>query len=240
MYRENQIRTLIKTLTWRVIATLTTMILVYIFYRDFTIAGAIGMIEVVAKLIVYYIHERLWDRVRYGKTKPKSFVLWFTGLSGSGKSTLAERLYEYLEAHKFNVEMLDGDVIREIFPKTGFSKEDRNSHVKRVGYFASILEKNGVIPITSLISPYKEARNFVRDKCTNFIEIYVSTPLEECEKRDVKGLYKKVRDGEIKNFTGVDDPYEAPENPEIEIDTSKYSIEESVEYIVSHLKHKYL
>lgn len=167
--------------------------------------------------------------------KWKPTVLWFTGLSGSGKSTISEKVYEIISGLGYEVEHLDGDVIRDIFPKTGFSKDDRNNHIKRVGYLASRLQAHKVFVIGSFVSPYKEARDFVRDLCEDFTEIYISTPYEECERRDVKGLYAKARRGEIKNFTGLDDPYEAPEHAELEIDTTHITIDEAVEYVINYL-----
>ncbi|HYW36090.1 MAG TPA: adenylyl-sulfate kinase [Balneolaceae bacterium] len=167
--------------------------------------------------------------------KFKPTVLWFTGLSGSGKSTISERVYAILDEQGYEVEHLDGDAIRNIFPKTGFSREERNAHIKRVGYLASRLQTHGVFVIGSFISPYREARDFVRNLCDDFTEIYVSTPLEVCEQRDVKGLYAKARKGEITQFTGVDDPYEEPENPELTIDTTDLSVEESVQKVLDFL-----
>ncbi len=170
--------------------------------------------------------------------KLKPAVLWFTGLSGSGKSTVSERVYPILKERGYRVEHLDGDVIRDIFPKTGFSKEDRNAHIKRVGYLASRLQAHGVFVIGSFISPYKESRDFVRNLCEDFVEIYISTPLEECERRDVKGLYEKARNGEITQFTGIDDPYEAPENPELEIDTTDISVDDAVDMVIRYLEER--
>lgn len=135
----------------------------------------------------------------------------------------------------YEVEHLDGDVIRDIFPKTGFSKEERNAHIKRVGYLASRLQAHKVFVIGSFVSPYKESRDFVRELCEDFTEIYISTPYEECERRDVKGLYEKARKGEIKNFTGLDDPYEAPKNPELEIDTTDISLDEALEMVIEYM-----
>lgn len=173
--------------------------------------------------------------------KWKPTVLWFTGLSGSGKSTISERMFKMLAERGYEVEHLDGDVIRDIFPKTGFSKEERNSHIKRVGYLASRLQVHKVFVLASFVSPYREARDFVRNMCEDFTEIYVSTPYEECERRDVKGLYEKARKGDIKNFTGLDDPYEPPEAPELEIDTTGISLEEAVQQVIDYLdNHKAL
>lgn len=163
-------------------------------------------------------------------------VLWFTGLSGSGKSTISERVYEVLKNRGYKVEHLDGDAVREVFPTTGFSKEERDSHVKRVGFVASLLQKHGVFVVASFISPYQDARDFVRNMCEDFTEVYISTPLEVCEQRDVKGLYEKARKGEIDNFTGISDPYEEPEKPELEIDTTDISVDEGVKMVLEYLE----
>ena len=166
----------------------------------------------------------------------KGFVLWLTGLSGSGKSTLADKVYDRLSQNGRRVEKLDGDIMRGLFPSTGFTKQDRDEHIKRIGFVASLLERNGVIVVASFISPYRDTRRFVRNMCGNFIEVFVSASLDQCEKRDVKGLYQKARAGQIKNFTGIDDPYEEPENAEIVVSTESQTVEESVDQIVDYLK----
>lgn len=163
-------------------------------------------------------------------------MLWLTGLSGSGKSTLAEKLYDALKRQGKKVERLDGDVLRVFFPGTGFTKEARDEHIKRVGFMASRLEHHGVIVIASFISPYREARDFVRNLCKNFIEIYVKASLAECKRRDVKGLYQKAQAGEIKSFTGIDDPYEEPMQPELTVDTEQQTLEQSVQQVMDYLK----
>lgn len=166
----------------------------------------------------------------------KPTVLWFTGLSGSGKSTISEKVYAELKEKGYEVEHLDGDAVREVFPTTGFSKKERDDHVKRVGFVASLLQKHGVFVVASFISPYQDARDFVRDMCEDFTEIHISTPLEVCEERDVKGLYAKARKGEIDNFTGISDPYEEPEDPELEIDTTDITPEEGVQMVFDYLE----
>jgi adenylylsulfate kinase len=163
-------------------------------------------------------------------------ILWFTGLSGSGKSTLARRVFAEVERRGRPAEYLDGDEIRALFPRTGFSKEERDAHVRRVGHLAALLEKHGVFVVASLVSPYAASRDFVRGLSQKFVEVHVSTPLAVCEKRDVKGLYAKARRGEIKNFTGVDDPYEPPVAPELTIDTSSMSEDEAYGKILTLLK----
>ena len=235
MFLESKRRSILKAVSWRFWATITTAILVYIFTGKIEIAAAIGGLEVILKLLLYFVHERAWNNVNYGKKEPKPVVLWLTGLSGAGKSTIARGVYEELKKKGLKVEHLDGDVVRDIFPKTGFTKEERDRHIRRIGFLASMLEKNGVFVIASFIAPYRESREFVKNLCNNYKEVFISTPLEECEKRDPKGLYAKVRAGVIKNFTGIDDPYEEPDNPYLKLDTSKMSIRESVDNVVNSL-----
>jgi len=168
--------------------------------------------------------------------KDEGLVLWLTGLSGAGKTTLAKHITKDLEAAGRAVERLDGDVLRGYFPSTGFTREARDEHIRRVGFMASLLEKHGVIVVCSFISPYRQARRGVRQMCRHFVEIYVKAPVEECERRDVKGLYAMARAGKIANFTGLDDPYEEPENPELVIDTEKMTEEHAVQAIMNYLK----
>jgi 3'(2'), 5'-bisphosphate nucleotidase len=162
-------------------------------------------------------------------------VLWFTGLSGSGKSTIARRVVAALEAAGRPVEYLDGDAIREIFPATGFTRPERDAHIRRVGWVASRLERHGVTVVASLVSPYAESRAFVRGLCRRFVEIWISTPFAECARRDVKGLYARAAAGELKHLTGLDDPYEAPEHPELTIDTTDSPVEDAVRRVLEFL-----
>jgi len=170
----------------------------------------------------------------------KGFILWFTGLSGSGKSTLANFITPILKEKGCNVEILDGDEVRENLSKgLGFSKEDRDTNIRRIGYVANMLSRNGVVSITAAISPYREIRDECRSKAqVPFIEIFVDAPLEVVEARDTKGLYKKARAGIIKQFTGISDPYEAPTKPEITLKTGDESIEASANKILKYLSTK--
>ena len=151
MFIEQKRRSIVKTISWRFWATLTTIALVFLFIGEVKIAFSIGIIEVVLKMLLYFLHERTWNKIKFGKKEIKPSVIWFTGLSGSGKSTLSEGLYDILKKKGLKVDHLDGDAVRDIFPKTGFSKEERNRHIKRVGFLASKLEQNGVIVIASFI-----------------------------------------------------------------------------------------
>jgi adenylylsulfate kinase len=164
-----------------------------------------------------------------------SAVIWLTGLSGSGKSTLAHWVATELKREGRPVEVLDGDAMRAVFPNTGFSKAERDEHIKRVGFLASRLEAHGVTVVASFVSPYRESRDFVRALCRRFVEVHVSTPLDECERRDVKGLYAKARRGEVAAFTGISDPYEPPANPELVVDTSRLTVEQAGRRILNAL-----
>ncbi|SRR5581483_8242624 len=170
----------------------------------------------------------------------KGFTLWFTGLSGSGKTTITNLLVKELLARGSKLEVLDGDVVRENLSKgLGFSKEDRDTNIRRIAFVANLLSRNGVPVITAAISPYRairdEARQMMGDR---FIEVYVKASVETCEKRDVKGLYAKARAGEIKEFTGISDPYEPPLNPEITVDTESQTPEESAQQILAYLEER--
>ncbi|SMO55615.1 adenylylsulfate kinase [Balnearium lithotrophicum] len=190
-------------------------------------------------------HEgRIKKEDRQRQKGHKSAILWFTGLSGSGKSTLAHAVEEKLFEMGVHTYVLDGDNIRTGLNKDlGFSAEDRKENIRRIGEVAKLFVDAGIMTLTAFISPYRQDRQFVRSlvKEGEFIEVYVKCPLEVCERRDVKGLYKKARKGIIKNFTGIDDPYEEPENPEIVVETHKESLEECVTKIINYLKeNKYL
>ncbi|MEB6342926.1 adenylyl-sulfate kinase [Mammaliicoccus sciuri] len=169
----------------------------------------------------------------------KSVVIWFTGLSGSGKSTISVALEKALFEQNITSYRLDGDNIRHgLNQNLGFSPEDRKENIRRIGEVGKLMVDAGVVTMTAFISPYEEDRNTVRDILEDgeFIEVFTKCSIDECESRDPKGLYKQARSGEIKEFTGINAPYEEPSNPEIVIDTENESVEESVEKIVAYLK----
>jgi adenylylsulfate kinase len=172
----------------------------------------------------------------------EGFVLWLTGLSGAGKTTISVALEARLKTLGMRIERLDGDTVRQSLTKDlGFSKADRDTNLERVAFVAKLLSRNQVGVISSFISPYASARDVIRANTTNFVEVYVNAPLEVCVERDVKGLYKKAMAGEIPNFTGVSDPYEAPAAPEIVVNTHLETVEESVESIMVGLaEHAYM
>jgi adenylyl-sulfate kinase len=167
----------------------------------------------------------------------KGVTVWFTGLSGSGKTALALRLEEELRRRGLKVERLDGDIVRQSLTRDlGFSKEDRDRNIERVGFVAKLLTRNGVAVLCSFISPYREVRDKVREEVGNFVEVYCFATLETLIARDVKGLYEKAIAGQIENFTGISDPYDPPENPEVTINSSTESIEESLAKVLSKLE----
>ncbi len=170
-------------------------------------------------------------------SQQRGVTVWFTGLSGAGKTTINDALTEKLRDRGIQLEVLDGDIVRTNLTKgLGFSKEDRDENVRRIGFVSHLLTRNGVIVLVSAISPYRNIRDEVRDRIGDFIEVYVSAPVEVCEQRDVKGLYAKARSGEIKQFTGISDPYEAPLNPEVNCETHNETLEESVNKVISKLE----
>ena len=171
----------------------------------------------------------------------KGFTIWFTGLSGSGKTTISQIVYSKLKQEGHKVEILDGDIIRTNLSKgLGFSKEGRDTNIKRVGFVCDLLTRNDVIAIAVCISPYKEIRDYNRKLIGNFVEVYTKCSLDECIKRDPKGNYKKALAGEIKNYTGIDDPYEEPENAEIILETDKETPEQSAEKVLQRLQELHL
>ena len=168
--------------------------------------------------------------------RDRGVVIWFTGLSGSGKTTVAQIIEDKLLDAGIPTEMLDGDVVRENLSKgLGFSKEDRDTNIRRIAFVAHLLQRNGVFVITAAISPYEAVRAEARAMAKDFVEVFADAPLEVCEQRDVKGLYAKARAGEIKGFTGIDDPYEAPTEAEVVLATDKLTPEESAQQVIDKL-----
>jgi adenylylsulfate kinase len=168
--------------------------------------------------------------------RDRGCVIWFTGLSGSGKTTIAHKVEEMLLDADVPIEILDGDVVRENLSKgLGFSKEDRDVNIRRIAFVAHLLQRNGTFVITAAISPYREIRDEARAMIKDFVEVFADAPIDVCEQRDVKGLYAKARAGEIKGFTGVDDPYEAPENAEVVCDTATETVEQSAQKVIDKL-----
>ncbi len=240
MYKETNQRSIVKGISWRIVATATTIAIVYFFFDRLDLAIAAGMIETVLKVGLYWLHERAWFKVRWGKKKIEPFNLWFTGLPLSGKTTIADRVYEELEKLHIPLERIDSKDIRDLIPDIGYSRDDRNRHMHRVGYLIQKLQKNSVSTVASFVSPYRESRKAIREMVTNNIVVYVKADVESCKERDYKGVYKKALNGKLQNFSGVNDVYEEPEHAEITIDTDKLSVDEAVIEIVKYVKRNYV
>lgn len=236
MQYETKKRSVLKALSWRTWATITTAVIVFIFTGEFALAVTVGFLEVFAKMGLYFFHERLWHKIRYGKKEVPSFVLWFTGLPASGKKAVADKVYQVLLKNNLKVERLDSLDVRPLFPETGFTPPEVNRHVKRAGHLCSMLEKNGVIVVASFVSPYAESRRFARSVAKNFVEVYMQSTVEACERRDEKGHYALARKGEYKYFPGVDVDYDVPEHPEITVEVDEKTTDEAARQIVEYLK----
>ena len=194
------------------------------------------------EIYIPFGHNLLVDNMYKNNSKQKGFVLWFTGLSGAGKSTISDKVYEILKERGLKIERLDGDAVRENLTKDlDFSKKGRDENIRRIGFVTHLISRNNIGVVASFISPYRAQRDELRNKINNFIEIFVDAPLEVCEQRDKKGLYKKARQGKISNFTGISDPYEAPKNPEIELKTNECTAEQCASKVINYLeKNQYI
>jgi adenylylsulfate kinase len=223
----------IKSTVYRCYSALITFFIAWIITGQLGLSITIGITDIIFKIFSYYLFDLIWFKMVYNY---KPCVIWLTGLSGSGKTTIANGLFEKLKEKNMKCVILDGDEIRTIFPLIGFDKVSRINHNINVGYMASLLEKQGYIVIVSLISPFAEARDRCRTLINNFIEVHLKTSLEVCEKRDVKGLYVKARNGDIKDFSGISSPYEEPINPELRLDTEVSDLDFCVRAIMNKLK----
>jgi len=240
MYKETNLRSITKGVTWRFVATGTTIIIVYVFFGRLDLAIAAGVIETVLKVVLYWGHEKVWQRVRWGRKQIEPFNLWFTGLPLSGKTTIADKVYEKLKKLDIPLERIDSKDIRDLIPDIGYTREERNRHMRRIGHLIQTLQKNSISTIASFVSPYRESRKAIRTMVKNNIVVYVKADIETCKKRDYKGVYERALAGELKNFTGVDDIYEEPKHAEIVIDTEKTDPDEAAEIIYKYVKRNYV
>jgi len=240
LYKETNIRSIVKGITWRMVATGTTMGIVYVFFGNIELAIATGLLETVAKVGLYWGHEKVWQKIKWGKKRIEPFNVWFTGLPLSGKTTIADKVYEKLQKLDIPIERIDSKDVRELFSEAGFSREERNKHIKRIGHLIQTLQKNSVSTVCSFVSPYRESRKMIREMVKNNIVVYVKASVETCKKRDYKGVYEKAIKGEIENFTGISDVYEEPKHAEIVIDTEKMTPDEAAELIVKYVKKHYI
>lgn len=239
MYKDTNLRTILKTISWRITATTTTVIIVYIFTGQIDTAIEVGLMEMVAKMLIYYFHERGWDKLKFGKKEIPSFVVWITGIPLSGKTTIGDLIADELKKDKRKHHRLDSHTVRALFPETGFEKNAVQRHIKRVGHLASILEKNGIVVIASFVSPYRESRQFVRGICSNFVEVHLKVDPDDVEKYDRDGFYQKARAGKYINVPGISSVFEVSENPELTFDMKKNSLDEVAKIIIKYLHANY-
>jgi len=240
MYKDTNKRSIVKGLSWRAVATTTTTVIVYVFFGRLDLAIAAGMIETVLKVGLYWGHERIWHKVRWGREQIEPFNLWFTGLPLSGKTTIGDLVYEELRSLQVPIERIDSRDIRELVPDIGYTREDRNRHMQRIGHLIRTLQNNSVSTVASFVSPYRESRKAIREMVKNNIVVYVKADIETCKKRDYKGVYEKAEKGELKNFTGISDVYEEPQHADIVIDTEKIPPEQAADIIVKYVKRHYV
>ena len=240
MQYETKQRSILKAISWRTWATITTAVIVFVFTGEVALAITVGFLEVFAKMALYFVHERFWQKIHFGKREVPAFVVWFTGLPASGKATLADAVYEQLKKDRLKVERLDSHDIRPLFPKTGFTPEDVDRHIRRAGHLASVLEKNGIIVIASFVSPYREGREFARSLAKNFVEVYMKSTPEACEQRDEHGHYREAREGKLQYFPGVNSPYEEPRAAEVVIEVDAMSNEEAKDAVIKYIRRNIL
>ncbi|MHB8261541.1 MAG: adenylyl-sulfate kinase [Bacteroidia bacterium] len=226
----------LKSIVYRIYALVVMFFIALGVTGNIKVSLTLGLLESFFKTITYYWFDIVWDK--FTKKKYRKTILWFTGYSGSGKTTLATQVLLNLQKEGYSAMLLDGDEIRDFFKNYGFDKEAKLKHIADVAKMAAYLQRQGFIPIVSLISPYEIARLRARALSNDFTEIFVDTPLSICEERDVKGLYKKARKGEIQDLTGIhpNAPYEAPKNPEITIHTQGATIDECVNQILNYIR----
>ena len=240
MFKETNRRSIVKGITWRVVATTTTVIIVYFFFGRLDLAIMAGVIESVVKIALFWGHERIWHQIKWGNKRIEPFNIWLTGLPLSGKTTIADKVYKELEKLSIPIERLDSKDMRKVIPNIGFSREDRNRHMHRIGYLIKTLQHNSISTVASFVSPYYESRKAIRNMTKNTVVVYIKADIEICKKRDYKGKYDKALRGEYQNFTGVNDTYDEPKDAEIVIDTETTSVGEATKVIVDYIKKRYI
>ena len=240
MYKETNKRSITKGISWRFIATSTTVVIVYFFFDRLDLAIMAGIIESVLKVVLYWAHARVWFKIKWGKKRIEPFNLWFTGLPLSGKTTIADAVYKELLHLDIPLERIDSKDIRELIPNIGYSRKERNMHMHRIGHLIKTLQHNSISTVCSFVSPYKESRKTIRELVKNNIVVYVKADLETCKQRDYKGVYDKAIKGELQNFSGINDVYEEPKYAEIIIDSDIMSVDMAVLKIVKYIKENYV
>jgi len=235
MYVETNRRSLLKGVTWRLLATSTTILIVYLFFGRLDLALAAGVLETFAKIFLYYLHERGWNKIQFGKKRIEPFNLWIIGLPLSGKQILADRVYEKLQTLKVPLERIENREIRKILPELGYERDNRIMHIKRVGYLINKLQRHSVSTISSFVSPYQEARNAVKKMTENYVEVYIDTLPDQYTSRQKAGYIDKIDSEQLEDLSRIAHEYEKPTNPQIIIKSDE-SLDQAAERIVSYVK----
>lgn len=231
---------LFKTVLYRLIIIVVQAAFTNVVLHDWSDAFTLSILWNIINTVWYYCYDRIFTLWLPTTVQTKGCVVWLTGIPCSGKTTVAKYVQQELQKRGYNVEHLDGDIIRSggLSDDLGFSEEDRRKNLRRVTFVSKLLERNNTIVLASFVSPYKKARQEIRDSLENMIEVHVNASTEVCTARDVKGMWAKAKQGIIKGFTGYDAPYEIPDNPQIRLDTHKQTVEQSGQQIINYLKTK--
>ena len=236
MYIETSRRSLVKGITWRFLATTTTIIIVYLFFGRLDLALAAGVLETTAKIFLYYLHERGWQKITFGKKRVEPFNLWIIGLPLSGKKVIADRVFKSLEKQlHIPLERIENRELRQILPEIGYERDDRIMHIKRVGYLIKKLQRHSVSTISSFVSPYQESRDAVKAMTENYVEVYIDTPADQYKQRQEEGYVEEIDDEQLHDLDRVSHEYDKPLNPHIVIKKDE-SLDDAVDRIVSYVK----
>ncbi len=235
MYVETNKRSLIKGVSWRLLATTTTIIIVYLFFGRLDLAIMAGALETVAKIFLYYIHERGWNKIDYGKKRIEPFNLWIIGLPLSGKKVLADKVYEQLLALKIPLERIESREVRKLLPEIGYEKDDRILHIKRVGFLIKKLQRHSVSTVCSFVSPYQEARDAVKEMTENYVEVYIDSDPEQYKTIQEAGFIESVDQNQLEDLNRISQDYDQPSNPKIIIKPDE-NLDDAVERIVAYVK----
>lgn len=239
--RKINLRTLFKkTILYRIFVIGIQVLFTFLYIRNWSKAINISIVWNIVNMGLFFGFSYLFDKRNPISIQTEGSVVWFTGIPCSGKSSIADEVADNLLKRGYKVERLDGDIVRngKLSDDLGFSKEDRNKNINRINFVSKLLSRNGVIVLASFVSPYRKTRNAIRKNVNNFIEVFVKATPEKCAERDVKGMWAKAKAGEIKGFTGYDDPYEKPINPELICNTEKEYLECSTDKVIRLLKRK--